>query len=111
MNQEVASSLIYHLNDGTLKLGHAPEAIKEWLKGLGLPLDLYQFMMFRWPQADGRIGGVDILCSQAIPEHEDMDETGAFNAFLRAEATHEAFPPYAPRQAEQVKQRARAQHD
>ena len=172
MNQEVATSLLYHIDDDALSLGHAPEATRDWLKILGLPVDLLQFMMFNWAQADGHIGAVDILCSKAIPEQEDVDvyvthkllpvgsgpngdrfvidystdscpvgfvtsseyggegdpreffrtaarsvesflhriaegrfypceyyETGAFNEFLRAEAGHDAFPPYAPRQS------------
>jgi hypothetical protein len=173
MNEEAASWFISHLDDGDLKIGHAPEATKQWLKGLGLPLELYRFLMFSWPQTDCQIGPVNILCSKAISEQEslavflqhkllpvgsgpngdtfaidystdscpvgfvtheeyfgegdpreffrtaarsiesflyrisegryfpcDYYATGYFNEFLRAEASHEAFPPYSPRSAE-----------
>lgn len=73
MNEKAASGFIGHLDSGDLKTGDAPETIKVWLQGLGLPQNLCRFMWWHWPQKDCRIGAVEILCSQALPEQESID--------------------------------------
>ncbi len=73
MNEETASWFMHHLDDGDLKVGHAPESAKKWIEDLGLEMSLRRFLQWEWPQKDCEIWPVRILCSKAIPKQEGID--------------------------------------
>jgi hypothetical protein len=71
MNHLLCREFIQHLDrDESLKSGYAPENIKNWLEGLGLPIDLLRFMQWDWPQVDCQIAHIAIRSSASIYEDE-----------------------------------------
>src|SRR5262245_24331929 len=71
MNYNLCREFIQHLDqDDSLKSGYAPEHVKNWLEGLGLPSDLLCFMRWDWPQVDSQIGNIAIRSSAAIHADE-----------------------------------------
>jgi hypothetical protein len=73
MNTSIAYWLFHHLDDGSLKVGPAPNSIKKWLEGLGLPMDLLRFVQNTWPQKDFQVGPVDLACSKNLPKQSHIE--------------------------------------
>ncbi|MFN7892330.1 MAG: hypothetical protein ACK5OC_18685 [Pirellula sp.] len=72
MNKEIASSLMHHIDDGELDVGHAPDTIKQWFETLGLEMSFLRFMQWSWPQNECQIGPVSILGAQLIPNQDNI---------------------------------------
>ena len=70
MDMAFCGDLMGHLDDGHLKVGHAPDDVKAWLETLGLDPDFRQFMQRYWPQSDEEfgfeIGAIDLINSREI---------------------------------------------
>jgi len=71
MNMDLCRDLIYHLDDGDLEPGKAPDDVKAWLETLGLEMGLLRFLQWSWPQQAGDVGAIRLMSAREVRDSRD----------------------------------------
>jgi len=81
MNFGMCESLLRHLDDGSLRIGQAPQPTQDWLRDLNLPRSLCQIMRYHWVQDDCSFSEFEVFSSKSI-QADEFTPTFLSHSFL-----------------------------
>ena len=80
MNEDLCRKFVLHFNKKmNLEIGTASKHFQKWLSEQGIPLSLFRFLIWSWPQKDCEIGLCNILSSESIHSHDATTTLLRFN--------------------------------
>ncbi len=73
MRINLIRDLFHHLDaDGSLQVGHCPEAAKRTLEGMPLPMGLKRTLQWCWTNRGGAIGGYTLYSVEESMANDDL---------------------------------------
>jgi hypothetical protein len=82
MRTNLIRDFFQHLDaDGSLQVGHCPEAANHTLEGMPLPIDLKHVLQWYWTNCGGEVGGYILYSVEESLANEDLPKLIAASMF------------------------------